>query len=283
MTCVTDVMQAMTVTASGDESVRSAATRMEALRMDCLPVIGAEGKLIGLLTCWEVRRAHPNRLVIDSMTKRLVYVPSTATIWEAYRLTEERETEYVVVLDRERPVGMVARTALEVAVALQTDALTGLPTAAYLQKHLEMLWHADQEIYLLFIDINQFGRVNKRLGHVVGDRILMGLTQILAARTDAEHDVLCRYGGDEFAIVTNRSRLDAQQLGRTLVSEVEQAGDSLGHTVSIAVGIAGGKRRPPRQQDPTPIASLINLASRASTEAKRANGGILVVDIAAGA
>jgi IMP dehydrogenase len=282
MTCVTDLMQMMTVTASADESVRSAATRMAALRIEYLPVLSSKGNLIGLLRSWDVHRAHPNRLVVDAMITNLVFISSQATIWEAYQISEDENTEYLVSLDRETPVGIITRTALEVAVARQTDALTGLPTATYMRKRLDFLWNSGQEVYLIFVDINEFGLINKRLGHVIGDHILVKLSQILSSITDPTLDVLCRYGGDEFAIVANRSKFDAQKLADTLVSEVTQAANSFGSSLNIAVGIAGGRYRALRHQDPTPIDNLINLASRASTEAKRAESGILLVDIAAG-
>jgi IMP dehydrogenase len=282
MSSVIDLMEAMTVSASGDESVRRAAARMEALRMEYLPVLSQDGDFVGLLTGWDLRRAHPNRLVYDALTSRLVFVPSTASIWDAYQLAEQEDTQYLVVRDDNKPIGIVSRRELEVAVARHTDALTGLPTAAYLRKRLTRLWQAETEIYLVFIDLNEFGLLNKKHGHVVGDRVLLTLSQLLSSLIDPDRDVLCRYGGDEFAIVVNRSRLEVQQLAKAITNGVEQAHASLGLSVSVAVGMAGGRRRSLHQNESS-VDHLINLASRASTEAKWANGGILLVDIAAGA
>ena len=86
------------------------------------------------------------------------------------------------------------------------DALTGLPNRAYL---VELLEHAvamarrrpgDYRFAVMFLDIDQFKRVNDSLGHVAGDRLLtdVGRRLKLAVR---EVDTVARLGGDEFGIL----------------------------------------------------------------------------------
>lgn len=86
------------------------------------------------------------------------------------------------------------------------DALTGLPNRAYL---VDLLEHAvamarrrpgDYRFAVMFLDIDQFKRVNDSLGHVAGDRLLVdvGRRLRLAVR---EVDTVARLGGDEFGIL----------------------------------------------------------------------------------
>jgi len=86
------------------------------------------------------------------------------------------------------------------------DALTGLPNRAYL---IDLLEHAvalsrrradDYHFAVLFLDIDQFKRVNDSLGHVVGDRLLNDVGRRLH-RAVREVDTVARLGGDEFGIL----------------------------------------------------------------------------------
>lgn len=279
---VCDVMRTVAA-ASPDESVFRAGSRMESLQMAGLPVVDTEGRLLGLLTLWDVRRSHPNRLVVDAMKTHVVTVPSNLSTWEARDLAQQHATDHLVVVDEGRLVGMVTREDLAIAVARLTDALTGLPAAAYLRNKIHALWQSGRELCLIFIDINEFGPLNKRLGHATGDRALQTVARVIARHVDPERDLACRYGGDEFAIITFRTSSEAQHLAGELVREVSSSTRAAGIELSISVGIAGGRRRSARQPDPDTVDNLINLASTASTNAKRISGGILAIDIAAGA
>ena len=52
-----------------------------------------------------------------------------------------------------------------------------------------------------FIDVRDFGMVNKTMGWDEGDRQLVELTKALARVFGREHDTIYRFGGDEFVIV----------------------------------------------------------------------------------
>lgn len=283
MNRVSDVMQSVLVTASPDESVNGASKRMESLEMGCLPVVGTDGKVLGLLTIWDARRAHPNRLVIDAMTTHVTTISLDASTWEAHRWAEENSVEHLLVMDGERLIGVASRGDLAVAVARLTDALTGLPSAAYLRHKVGALWRSGLDVCLIFIDVNEFGPLNKRAGHAAGDRALQLIARVLASHLDHEKDLLCRYGGDEFAILTSRSESETQLLAETLVREVADATAASGLALAISVGIAGGRRRSLRQPDADTVDHLINLASVASTKAKRISSGVLLIKGVAGA
>ena len=82
------------------------------------------------------------------------------------------------------------------------DALSGLPNRhAFFEQAEQMIASAKRqklELFLLYIDLDGFKRVNDTLGHDVGDALLTALAGRLARQTRAR-DLLARLGGDEFA------------------------------------------------------------------------------------
>jgi diguanylate cyclase (GGDEF)-like protein len=98
------------------------------------------------------------------------------------------------------------------------DALTELPNRARfdenLTRTLEQARRQGKAFALLFLDLDQFKRINDTLGHAVGDDLLRIIAQRLTRvlRLDGEHGPrvgethardLCRRGGDEFLVLVN--------------------------------------------------------------------------------
>jgi GGDEF domain-containing protein len=53
----------------------------------------------------------------------------------------------------------------------------------------------------LIVDAGHFKRFNDRYGHQVGDEVLQGLARRLSTSVHRPHDLVCRVGGEEFAIL----------------------------------------------------------------------------------
>jgi len=91
-----------------------------------------------------------------------------------------------------------------IAALAITDGITGLYTHRYFQERLEesVKWAAryNKPISLIFLDLDHFKQFNDTLGHPQGDNVLKEVAEILRSYT-RETDLVCRYGGDEFAIV----------------------------------------------------------------------------------
>jgi predicted signal transduction protein with EAL and GGDEF domain len=58
----------------------------------------------------------------------------------------------------------------------------------------------DKNSFLALIDIDHFKQVNDKFGHLIGDEVLLSLSQLLK-RCFREYDGVYRYGGEEFAII----------------------------------------------------------------------------------
>lgn len=275
---VGEVMTADLATIGADAAVGRAAALMEELRIGGLPVVEAD-RLVGILTSRDVRRAHPNRLVADAMTRRVITVPPEASLWEARELLVRHGIERLVVVRGERPVGIVTRARIDAELSKYVDALTGLNGAAFLREHAMRLLEGGAEIAVIFLDLDNFGAIDKELGHVRGDEVLQRAAQVLRAVVREGVDHLCRYAGDEFAVVTVRPLAQARRLAARLVAALARADWPHGVRVTASAGLAGGRRSHPPEGDEgsVTVSNLINMASLACTAAKRERTRVMVV------
>jgi diguanylate cyclase (GGDEF)-like protein len=126
----------------------------------------------------------------------------------------------------------------------QTDSLTGLYNHRYfherLRRELTNASAAHENVAVVMIDIDDFKKVNDVFGHAVGDHVLGELADQLRATVRAS-DVVCRIGGEEFAVIVPGSHRDhALALARRLAERLEGVEFDLAGTVAVSIGIAQG-------------------------------------------
>ena len=126
----------------------------------------------------------------------------------------------------------------------QTDPLTGLYNHRSFHERLRAaLTNASRshdKVSVLMLDIDDFKRVNDVFGHGAGDEILRSLADALKSTVRAS-DVVCRLGGEEFAIVmASRNGDDAERLANRLVDHVASAEFEPAGRITISVGLARG-------------------------------------------
>lgn len=120
------------------------------------------------------------------------------------------------------------------------DALTGLPNRRLLEKLLD----SATAYHLLLLDLDGFQDVNDRLGHAIGDDLLLAIADRLRALLGRD-DVLARTGGDEFAVLIASAEpgiatVRADLVLETLRQPVTVGGHTLHVTASIGVRPADG-------------------------------------------
>lgn len=108
------------------------------------------------------------------------------------------------------------------------DALTGLASRGLLQEkineHIQRVKHADVILGLLYIDLDNFKRINDTMGHNMGDQLLQEIGLRLQRCVCPEIDVVSRIGGDEFAILLTsiNSRKDAEVVANKLINIIAE-------------------------------------------------------------
>src|SRR5881398_2519806 len=125
------------------------------------------------------------------------------------------------------------------------DGLTGLATYRVLRDRLATeVARSDRTgdpFAVLFVDLDNFKKVNDEFGHEAGNEVLRG-----AARECGAHirttDLAARYGGDEFVLVLVRTRVEgALGVADKVRATVEGMGRTLGYAeglVTASVGVA---------------------------------------------
>jgi diguanylate cyclase (GGDEF)-like protein len=125
------------------------------------------------------------------------------------------------------------------------DELTGIYNRRYFEAKLEdeltLAKRFRSNLCLIMFDIDHFKNINDTYGHQAGDSILAELA-LTAKSLMSSVDSLCRYGGEEFAIILPETKIEeAIDLAEKLRNEVEEhlfyIGDKV-INITISAGIA---------------------------------------------
>lgn len=82
----------------------------------------------------------------------------------------------------------------------EIDTITQLYRATYWQRQIETLQKSGTTLVIAVIDIDDFAMFNQRYGRAEGDRYLQEIAQLIVMNL-RNHDLVCRYAGDRFAIL----------------------------------------------------------------------------------
>lgn len=248
---------------------------VEKTDMDCFPVTYNE-EVVGVLTKSDLIKTHPNRIALDAMSGNYKCIEANQPVWKAKELFEAQDTDILLVVQGNKTTGIITKRIIEVEIGKHMDILTGLYKSDYIIYKSHKLLDQGSEISIIFFDINNFGYIDKDFGHIVGDNILKEFAQIL--KNIAPSDTfLCRYGGDEFVLLTDKRADECEAIAQEILNKVKQYEFYDGISISVSAGIAGGRRRNPREGNIyKTITNLINIASLASTKAKKESDNIVL-------
>ena len=139
------------------------------------------------------------------------------------------------------------------------DPLTKLYNRVILDKELsraiDMYRIFRQPSCLLMIDLDHFKTINDLYGHAVGDKTLTAVANALVMSFPRKTDTICRYGGEEFAIILPDTNLDiGLQMGERMLNsirnmEIVHGEDVIHVTASVGISECGEDETPEKWLD----------------------------------
>ena len=145
------------------------------------------------------------------------------------------------------------------------DSLTGVFNRRWLD---ETAFDAAEHTGVILADVDYFKSYNDRWGHTGGDALLQELARLMQ-RVFGEQDVVCRLGGEEFAIVLPGTTFEELRAGaERLVAESRRLAVHLDGELLGAITLSAGIAISPHHA--TTLEGLISAADRALYAAKSA-------------
>ncbi|MFT4807713.1 MAG: diguanylate cyclase (GGDEF)-like protein [Paraglaciecola sp.] len=153
------------------------------------------------------------------------------------------------------------------------DALTGIRNRSYFDKKYQAEVRRSRreqtQLSIVMMDIDHFKNVNDKYGHLVGDECIKCVANTLNKALKRPSDDVCRYGGDEFALILPSTDLEgALVLVEQLRDKIEKASIqdsnvSINITISAGIGTAIADLNQPED-------NILALADKQLYAAKRA-------------
>jgi len=214
--------------------------------------------------------------VVDALTGEIKGTFNLFKITDAFIPDDSREIarETVQLAAQAMSRAMVLEKALAMA---SSDELTGLINRrGYYQRfegELERARRHQTPLCVALLDVDFFKQFNDNYGHLSGDLILKALAELCTQNT-RKSDVVCRFGGEEFAILLPDTSLKS---AIELMERVRQSVESLQVTgingeilnITISVGLAEVNTRPKASHGRTDISDALALADEQLYAAKR--------------
>jgi diguanylate cyclase (GGDEF)-like protein len=148
-----------------------------------------------------------------------------------------------------------------------TDALTGLHNRRHFMElamgSLEKARRFNTTCFAMILDLDFFKKVNDTYGHLAGDEVLKNASMVMK-NTLRAYDLLCRYGGEEFVVLTDTSKEAVMLLAERIRDSIENTPCVHGNILvpcTVSIGVA--------ESNPVcSVSELIDMADKGLYQAK---------------
>ena len=160
-----------------------------------------------------------------------------------------KRTEVAILDALSLPVASALANAVRIGEAerlSQTDDLTKLHNARYLRQFLlneiRRARRYGSSVAALFLDLDDFKRVNDAHGHLAGSHVLMEMAAVILSSI-RDTDAVARYGGDEFVIVLPDTQMEvagtvAERIREKIARHQFNGGRDLKLSLTASFGVA---------------------------------------------
>ncbi|TCL09219.1 diguanylate cyclase (GGDEF)-like protein [Shimia isoporae] len=152
------------------------------------------------------------------------------------------------------------------------DHLTGLLNRQAFDDEMAHAWlqreKEDGQLSLVLFDIDHFKGINDTHGHPIGDKVLKSVAALLKETRLRKSDRICRYGGEEFALILPGTRGKdavkiAERLRQSIAGHITECSPDLSLIITCSFGVASASAKGPSEP-----ALLIEEADAALYQAK---------------
>lgn len=190
------------------------------------------------------------------------------------QLLEVNEQLVLSAVQAQADIDATAQALDEAARSAGLDPLTELPNRVLMldrvRQGIATAKRHGARVALLFVDLDEFKRINDEQGHAIGDGVLRLTAQALVASVRAA-DTVSRHGGDEFLVLLSEitSPADAEAVAAKMIQAVSATHRTGSHIVHLTASV-GISIYPDDGLDPE---ALIDHADSAMYHAKRQGAG----------
>ncbi|SMP14985.1 diguanylate cyclase (GGDEF) domain-containing protein [Desulfurobacterium pacificum] len=148
------------------------------------------------------------------------------------------------------------------------DSLTGLYNRnalfSFLERETAKVERGENRLLIIFLDLDNFKRVNDIYGHKKGDEVLRHVAQMLKEHF-RKYDILARFGGDEFILgiilPPSSNRKEIEKILKRVENDIEKEFQEFGLSISYGIAVS-----PDEGKD---VQKLIQLADKRMYEMKK--------------
>ncbi len=152
------------------------------------------------------------------------------------------------------------------------DNLTGLYNRnalfSFLERETERAKRGENQLLVIFLDLDNFKHVNDTFGHKKGDEVLKKVAQILKENF-RKYDILARFGGDEFilgiTLPPSANKNEVEKILKRVENEIEKTFKNFGLSISYGIAVCPKESRNAQE--------LIQIADRRMYKMKQKKKG----------